>query len=81
MNIVEMRQTEPIIQEQTKIPQSQRRTGARAARRDERELRWGLTEQVVSGQRGALDASITSARLHHADRSISTSVSESRRAH
>ena len=26
MNIVEMRQTEPIIQEQTKIPQSQRRT-------------------------------------------------------
>ena len=46
----------PIIQEQTKISQTQRRTGARAAME--------LTKLAVSGPQGALDASITSARLH-----------------
>ena len=77
---------EPIIQEETKIPQTrdeqvpELRDGTKA-REGERTV-MELTKTAVSGPRGALDASITGARLHQtADRSISTSVSESRRAH
>ena len=39
-----MQRSKPIIQEQTKIPQTQRRTGARTARRDERKSRDGALE-------------------------------------
>ena len=37
MSIVEMSRPKPIIQEQTEIPQTQKRTGARTARRDQSE--------------------------------------------
>ena len=41
---MESKLSKPIIQEQTKIPQTQRRTGARTARRDERKSRDGALE-------------------------------------
>ena len=39
-----VQRSNPIIQEKTKIPQTQRRTGARTARRDERKSRDGAHE-------------------------------------
>ena len=58
MSMVEMKQTE--------IPQTQKRTCVRTARRNEgereREPRWWLTKTVVSGPRGALGAASTGVR-------------------
>ena len=67
MSIVEMGQTEADRPGSDKDPSDKKRTGARTARRDERKREkaaMGLTKTAVSGPRGALDASITSARLH-----------------
>ena len=85
MIIVEMRQTHADHPGADRDPSDQKRTGARTARRDESERErtaMGLTKTAVSGPRGALGAASPGARLQQtADQSISTSVSESRRAH
>ena len=67
MSIVEMGQTGADHPGGDQDPPDNRRKSARTVRRKARERErtaMGLTKTAVSGPRGALDASITSARLH-----------------